>query len=461
MNPEKFLNSLVNYERTPGYKYDLEAYKEFLENLGSPQKNLKNVILIAGTKGKGSTATILSSCLIATGYNVGLFTSPHLKRINERIKVNGQEISNKEMAEFIEAIKPHINFKTKIGARTFFEVLTTIAFFYFALKKVDFAILEVGLGGRLDATNVFHFHIPVITRIGYDHMNLLGNSLTQITYEKAGIIPDNRHKMPDNQKFPLNSPFIKGERRGLVITIHQRPSVELVLKKVARERNHQIIFADELHKIKIKKMALSRTELDIKGKLGNFEASLSLPGRHQIENLQIVLAVLNLLRERGFNFELSKIKKGIAVAKLPGRFEIVSKKPLIIYDVAHNEDSFRALNRNLKLIRNPDSPPLLKEGLEKLYLIFGCSKDKDINYAIKNIFPKAKEILLVRANNPRAMEPIEIYKRAKRYQKNLVIAGSVKRALEYLKLRLDKDSSIIVFGSFYLYSELIPALSTI
>jgi len=471
MNPEKFLNSLVNYEKVPGYKYDLEAYKRFLERLGSPHKNLKNVVLIAGTKGKGSTATIINSCLIANGYKVGLFTSPHLKKINERIKINNQEISKQKMNKYIKIIKPHI--KNCFGARTFFEVLTTIAFMHFAEEEVDFAILEVGLGGRLDATNVFYAHIPVITRIGYDHMNLLGNKLSQIAYEKAGIITDSRlqsrHRsrdarfsdkikilektaIADGQKIPLNSPLTKGERGGFVITIHQRPSVEKVLKRIARERKNEIIYADELHRIKIKRMMLSGTKMRIKNPLGEFDTFLPLAGRHQIENLSIALTVLNELKNRGFEINLFRVKKGIAQTQLPGRLEIISEKPLIIYDVAHNEDSFKALHNNLKLLFSKNSSSIKEE--PDLYIIFGCNKDKNITYATKNIFPKAKEALLVKADNPRAMEPIEIYNKAKKYQKNLVIAGSTKNALEYINSKANNNLAILIFGSFYLYSDL-------
>lgn len=441
INPEEFLSSLVNYEKIIGYHYDLDAYKKFLKKLSSPHKKLKNVILIAGTKGKGSTATIINSCLIASGYKVGLFTSPHLLRITERIKINNNAITDREMERYIKIIKPHINLKTRIGARTFFETLATIAYIYFAENKVDFAILEVGLGGRLDATNVFENHIPVITRIGYDHMNLLGNRLSKIAFEKAGIISDTRYKIPDSQ----------------IITIHQRPSVEKVLKKVAQKRNQKIVFADELIKIKIEKLKLAGTELQIKGCLGDFKAFLPLPGKHQIENLQNALAVLYTLKNKGFNIKIEDIKKGIEQTKLPGRFEIISKKPLIIYDVAHNEDSFKALDYDLKLLWD-----IHKKGYRRsLYLIFGCSRDKDINYAIKNIFPEAKEVLLVKADNPRLMEPIEILKKAKKYQKNILIAGSVKCAIEYLIQKLNDNSAIIIFGSFYLYPDIVRNLKYI
>lgn len=440
MKVEAFLNSLVNYEKIPGYKYDLEAFKEFLKKLGSPQEKLKNVILIAGTKGKGSTATMINSCLIANGYKVGLFTSPHLTRITERIKINDQEITEKEIAKYIRIIKPHINFKTRIGARTFFEVLATTAFMHFVEKKVDFAVLEVGLGGRLDATNVFNSHIPVITRIGCDHMNLLGNKLSEIAHEKAGIIPKK-----------LN-PLRAEEKESVCITIHQRPSVNRVLQKAARERKYQLIFADDLHKIIIRNISIKGSKLIVNGALGKFGIFLPLTGRHQIENLQIALAVLYELKKRGFKIKISNIKTGIKKAKLSGRFEIVSEKPLIIYDVAHNEDSFKALRDNLKV---------LPEDVNKMYIIFGCSKDKDINYAVKNIFPLAQKVLLIKANNPRALDPLEIFKKAKSHSNNLIIASSMRNALEYALANMDYKSVLIVFGSFYFYADLIKAINLI
>ncbi len=457
MEPIKFLYSLVNYERLPGYHYDLEAYRKFLSKLGSPQNKLKNVVVIAGTKGKGSTAAIINSCLIANGYKVGLFTSPHLKRINERIKINNHEISNQELRKYITIIKPHIDMKTRIGARTFFEVLTTIAYMHFATKEVDFTVLEVGLGGRLDATNVFTNHLPVITRIGYDHMNLLGNRLSQIAYEKAGIIsPSSPYQVRDKL---LRSPqqvekLVRGGK--VTITIHQRPSVEKVLKRIAQERKNEIIYADILHRIKIKRMTLSGTKMRINSPLGAFDTCLPLAGKHQIENLSIALTVLNELKKRGFEIDLCRLKKGIAQTELHGRWEIISEKPLMIYDVAHNEDSFRALENNLRIIFRNKAFRHVKDRAKvpDLYLIFGCSRDKDINYAVKHIFPRAKEVLLVKADNPRSMEPLEIYTRAKKYQKNLIIANSVKNALEYLRAKSEESQTIVIFGSFYLYNEI-------
>jgi folylpolyglutamate synthase/dihydropteroate synthase len=571
VNPEEFFNSLVDYEKIPGYDYKLEDFIEFLTQFDSPQKRLNNVIHIAGTKGKGSTAAMISSCLETSGYRVGLFTSPHLKRINERIKINNIEISNHQLNKYIKEIKPYINMKTPVGARpvkyrkssgaspikqhefhgarTYFEVLTTIAFLHFLKEKTDFTILEVGLGGRLDSTNVTHPIISVITKIGYDHTNLLGNKLSQITREKAGIIkpppfPPPQVDILKNSHFPgsrafrlallnticrrkfkhswccyltglvkygvqrLPRQFINiqgvpslhamsedialpkyGRKRlpvrrtqtdptpenrqprkrdktmySQLITIHQRSSVEQIIKRVAKKQRNKITFGESQHDIKIVRQTIKGSYLKIKGETGKYDTFLPLPGKHQVENLLIALAVINELGKMGFKIPIPAIQKGIRQIDLRGRFEIISpkslvpyfrestqsgtlrertKRPLIIFDCAHNQDSFEALEKNLNLINTKD-----------LYLIFGTNKDKDIRYCLKYIFPKAKEVLLVKANNPRAMEPIDLYKRAKKYQKNLTIVSSVKNGIEYLKTKAGNNSVIIITGSFYLWPEI-------
>lgn len=466
MNPEEFFNSLVDYEKIPGYNYKLEDFIEFLTKFDSPQKKLNNVIHIAGTKGKGSTAAMISSCLESCGYRVGLFTSPHLQKINERIKINNIEISNQDLMKYIKLIKPYIKRKhgaspvkyRKLsgapsikhhefhGVSTFFEVLTMVAFLHFLKKKTDFSILEVGLGGRLDSTNVTHPIISVITKIGYDHTDLLGNKLSQIAREKAGII-----------KPPPFPPPQMGEDKGggkvitistqqacsRLITIHQRSSVEQVIKRVAKKQHNKIIFAEDQHNIKILKQSIKGSHLKINGEIGKFNTFLPLPGKHQIENLLIAMSVLNELRKKGYTITEPAIQNGIKQTDLHGRFEVLSKNPLLIYDCAHNDDSFEALGNNLRLLKT-----------KKFSLIFGCKKNKDIQYCLKNIFPRAQEVVLVKAFDPPGMEPHKIYKRAKKYQKNLTIASSVKDAIEYLKTKNSNNTAIIITGTFYLWNEI-------
>ncbi len=413
-----FLCSLIDYEKVVGYDYDLDAYKDFLAAFGSPQRELRNVILIGGTKGKGSTAAIMSATLQSGGYRVGLYTSPHLKDINERIKINGQSISNSEFDQQLRRIMPAV--KKKRGARSFFEVLTTAAFLHFLEKRIDVTVLEVGLGGRLDATNATDPLLSVMTRIGYDHTNLLGTRLGQIAQEKAGIIRE----------------------EGTLITTCQRPAVAKVLMKAARAKKSRIIFAREQHKIETLTQSMDGTEIRVSGKLGSFDAFLPLTGSHQIENISLALAALYELRAYGLKLHVDTIRSGIGKTSLHGRFEVISKNPLIIFDCAHNEDSFRALERNLTEFKIKD-----------FYLVFGSNRDKDIKYCLKSIFPKAREVFLVKADNPRALEPAAILTQAGKYQRNITIGTSVKEAISLLSMRQEKPVSIVVAGSFYLWQE--------
>lgn len=413
---QDFLYSLVDYEKQPDYNYDLDAYKDFLDLFDAPQKKLKNVILIGGTKGKGSTAAILNTCLIMNGYKVGLYSSPHLSKINERIKVNNRNISDAELEEQLTRIKPFL--VTKNGARTFFEALTTIAFALFVERNTEFSIFEVGLGGRLDATNATDPLISVITRIGYDHTNLLGSTLSQITNEKAGIIREH----------------------GKLITIHQRPDAEKMLKKVAKDRNSNIIFADEQHHIEIATQTIKGSRVRIAGRIGEFEVYLPLAGTHQIENLSLALAVLFELQACGFYLDPDAIVRGIENTQLHGRFEVIQDQPLIIFDCAHNQDSFQALDNSLQMFNIND-----------FSLVFGASKDKDISYCLTHIFPKAKRVFLVKADNPRALEPQELLLKAKKCQENTSICNSVNEAIEIAKA--DTAAAIIITGSFYLWPK--------
>jgi dihydrofolate synthase/folylpolyglutamate synthase len=416
VNPEKFLDSLIDYEKRHGYNYSLKKYITFLQKIDSPHKRLKNTILIGGTKGKGSTAAILNSCLMAHGYRVGLYTSPHLEKIYERIKVNNINISKKQLGTHIDYMKSHI--RKERGIRTFFEVLTTVAFLYFLKKKTDFSIFEVGLGGRLDATNATTPLVSVITRIGYDHTQSLGNKLSQIAYEKAGII----------------------KHRGKLITIHQRPDAERILKRFAKQRKSSLIYAEDKHILKVYAQSINGSHVRINGEIGTFNAFLPLTGTHHFEILLIALVVLSELKTTGFHIDPVAVQRGIEKIKLHGRFEIISHKPLIIYDCAHNQDSFEALDRNLALLKT-----------KNLFLIFGCKKNKTIGYCLQKIFPQAREVVLVPINNPLGMDPRDIYKRAKKYQKNLIIEPSVKRAIRHLKPC--ENSAIVITGSFYLWPK--------
>ena len=423
-----WLDSLVNYERTPGYGYRLEGYRRLLTKIGSPQERLRNVILIAGTKGKGSTAAILNSVLMAHGYRVGLYTSPHLTDINERIRVNGRPITNREFAGHVAWLRRLFRTRHRVGARTFFEALTAIAFRHFARQRTDFNILEVGLGGRRDATNVCRTMIPVLTRIGHDHMNLLGRRLAGIAYEKAGIM-----------RRPARPPAV-------AITIDQRPAVMKVLAAEARRTGYQLVRAEDRHRVTMLDLALTGTRFRIDGELGHFTTRLPLIGVQHRENLSLALAVLAELKKCGYPIAIPVVIRGLRSVRLAGRFEILRQRPLIIYDVAHNEDSFRALQRNLELLKG-----------QRLYFVFGCSNDKDIGYCLRRILPRGREVILVKADHPRAMDLSKISLRLSGRRIRVVATGSVPEAMTYCDARIRSSpaipSAIVVFGSFYLYAD--------
>ena len=419
MNPKRFLSSLVDYEKTPAYNYRPEDFVAFLEKLGSPHKKLENVIHVAGTKGKGATAAIIASVLQSAGYRTGLFTSPHLRNINERIKIDNKEIAKSELEYYIRKVKPHIHGRHQ--ARTFFEVLTAIAFLHFIRRKVEFTVLETGLGGRLDTTNTTIPLVSIITRIGYDHTQLLGTTLAAIAHEKAGIV---KHGVP-------------------VITVQQRPAVEKVFRKVVRAKKTHLVSADRTHRIEVLKYTLAGSHVRIHGEIGTFKTFLPLAGEHQIENLLIALGALSMLRQQDIHIPTRAIQKGIRNTRLRGRFDVISpKKPLIIFDCAHNQDSFQALEKNLHRFKIKD-----------FFLIFGSSTGKDIQYCLKNIFPEAHTVFLVKAEHPRARDPLDICTVARRFQKNTVIAPSVQTALKYARNLPGKKTTVVITGSFYLWQK--------
>jgi dihydrofolate synthase/folylpolyglutamate synthase len=412
----QFLDRLIDHEKTAGYDYDLDAFRRFLGHFGKPHLALRNVIHIAGTKGKGSIAALLHSCLGACGYRVGLFTSPHLCSVHERIRINDRSITESELYAYLQRIAPFIGEKQR--ARTYFEVLTTVAFLYFLKARTDFVILETGLGGRIDCTNVVTPIITAITRIGYDHQHLLGSTLPAIAQEKAGIIKSN---VP------------------LVLT-RQRPCVARVLERAARARNARVIYSDSVHSVCPVEVTARGTRVNVQGAFGDFSLRMPMIGRHHAENLSLALAVLRELRAAGFTITRQSLRQGIARTRLRGRFDIVSTKPRIIFDCAHNLDSYAALDATIRDMHIKD-----------FTLVFGTSDQKDFRYCERRIMPRAREILLVQADHPRAIAPARLATRARRNNRNVIIAGTMKNALEYVRAHSARDRTVIITGSFYLW----------
>jgi dihydrofolate synthase/folylpolyglutamate synthase len=400
------------------YKADLNNTIKIMEVLNHPHLHFKT-IHVAGTNGKGSSSHMLAAILQTAGYKTGLYTSPHMIDFRERIKINGKEISKKEVVNFVE--KYDDSFK-KINP-SFFEWTVGLAFDYFKRKKIDIAIIEVGLGGRLDSTNVIKPEISLITNIGMDHMNLLGNTISLIANEKAGIIKKN---VP------------------IVISETQKETQKIFINK-AREVNSPICFADKLIKCKENKIAKGKRNISVilNNKLINL--SLDLTGSYQIKNIKGVLQVISILNQKGFNIKNTNIKKGLAnvceLTQFTGRWQTLNSKPLIIVDTGHNVDGIKQVLKNIKSIN-----------YLKLHLVIGMVNDKDINSVLK-LLPKTANYYFVKASIPRALNENELQLLATNYKLKGKAFSNVIDGIKAAQKNANKNDLIFVGGSTFVVAD--------
>ena len=387
MNYNQILKELYNLENVK-FKQSLVNMKVLLKKLHNPEKNLR-CIHVAGTNGKGSVCAMISSILSNAGYKVGMYTSPHLKKFNERIRINNKLSSDKEIAQYYLRVKKHVT------NQTFFEITTAMAFLYFKEKNVDFAVLEIGLGGRLDSTNVITPLVSIITNIGMEHTEYLGNTIEKIAYEKAGIIKK-------------NVPVVTATEGKALATI----------KKISNQRNSKLI-------------AVNNKKINYK---------LRFKGEFQKQNASIAAKAIEILK----NNDKIKITKyniidGLKNTKWPGRFQFIAKNILI--DSAHNPSGFKTLVKELKNI-----------DYNKLILIIGFSNDKDIKAISKIINPKAYKTIITKSDNEKAEKPKIIQKY---FNTNSIIINNPKKALKYAKKIAAKNDLILITGSIFLVGELI------
>ena len=419
----EYLNTFTNYEKI-GFSevkndFNLDKIKEVLKKLDNPHLKYKK-IHVAGTKGKGSVCAFTSSVLIEAGYKVGIYTSPHLFDLSERIRIGYECIQEEQFVsifnEILEALpnNPHEKF-------TYFEIITLVAILFFSKSKIDYGVFEVGLGGKLDATNVIDAEYCAISKISYDHMNILGDSLEEIANEKIRIVKPGAYCISANQD-------------GKVLE---------VIENYTKEINVNPIFLGKEIKYKINKTSQEGTFFDVifceKEKI---EIETQMLGEFQAENAALaVILCREVFREKKINMD-EIIKKGIKNTFLPGRMQIISRKPDIIIDGAHNADSMRNLIESIKKIFNN----------KKIVLIFGIAKDKDIKGVCDEIKGKGFDIILTKVNNPRACDVgiIKGYLKGER----TILTNNVKEALGNA-FNLAKENDIILStGSFYLISEM-------
>ena len=406
---DSLLNYLYGLERF-GIKLGLTAIEKVLDAIGNPHRSITTVH-VAGTNGKGSTCAYISSILIEEGYKVGLYTSPHLVRFNERIMINNNEISDDDIIELTGFIKKKLEEKNLTA--TFFEFTTALAFLYFKKKEIDIAVIEVGMGGRLDATNVITPVVCVITNVGFDHMEHLGKTIDKIAFEKAGIIKEG---------VPL-------------ITSEENPEALRVFRSVCKKNNSSIILAKKGVKRKILSDSLDGIEFEITG-AAKGKYSLKMLGLHQVDNAINAILVSKTLSEKNINVKDSSIKKGLYNTFWKGRIQLISRKPLIIFDGAHNISCMNALKQFMLKISN------------RRILVIGISKDKEIAKMIKAIAPFFDEIIVTKGLFKPAKTSV-IAKEARQYCEKVIEIQELEKALNYAKNKLKDNDTMLVTGSLY------------
>lgn len=427
----KYLYSFIDYERVSAYRYrtamKLSRMAAILDGLGNPHRAFKS-IHIAGTKGKGSTCAFIYSILKESGFRAGLYTSPHLIDFKERIRISSPKdraIGEAELVALINRVKPFLDKFTKtsrFGSPSFFEVYTALAFLFFGIKEVEFAVLEVGLGGRLDATNVVEPLAIGITPISFDHTERLGKTLEAIAKEKCGVIKDN----------------------SIVVASEQEANVMNCIRKVACEKRARLYEVGKDISYEPIAMGPEGQTFSVRGIFGEYPLlKTSLLGRHQIINASTAIGVIEALRFHNIVISSRDIANGINNTNWPGRLQVVEKRPWVILDGAQNEASARALKEAVTSIFP----------FKNLILVLGISSDKDIEGVCANLFPISSTVFLTRANTPRAAALEDLRKITQAYGKKTVLTNSVEEAIELAKQEAKPDDLILVAGSLYVVGE--------
>ncbi len=428
----QFLDSFINFEQiknfNPNRCFNLERMRLFLSWFEAPQNNYPSV-LIAGTKGKGSTAAFLTSILKESGYKVGTYISPHLQHERERIQINQQHISEKEFVLGVELIKKKFQNKKipkELGRPTYYELFTLLTFILFKKKKVDIAVIEVGMGGRLDATNVLEPLCSVITSISLDHQDQLGNTVAKIAKEKADI-------------------FRTGK---LAVSAEQDKEAMKQIRFIAKQKK-SFLFEDKIDfSVSLKKMSSQGLEFtfSMKSVLGNKAIQFKTPltGEFQLKNAGLAVATALLIKKEGCKkISTASISQGLKRVKWPGRFEIVSQKPYIVLDGAHNGDSMKSLVRSIKKI----FPKYC------VIPILSVSWGKDVAVIAKELSGVSERVILTETEHSRSYEVGDLLEQVAPYFKRIEIASSVEKAIQLARISMQPKEILLITGSLFLVGE--------
>jgi dihydrofolate synthase/folylpolyglutamate synthase len=427
MNYEETLDYLFNalpmFQRVgaSAYKADLTNTIALCTHLGNPQNKFKS-IHVAGTNGKGSTSHSLASVFQAAGYKTGLYTSPHLKSFTERIRINGDEINKEDVVEFVDS---HKDFLDQLQP-SFFEMTVGLAFWYFAKEKVDMAIIEVGMGGRLDSTNVIFPELCVITNIGFDHTQFLGNTLPLIAGEKAGII---------KQGVP-------------VVVSHTQQEIQSVFLQKAASMQANLVFADQEWEVnRTQNPDVSQlARFQVKGRSDTFDLEFGLRGDYQRYNLPGILEAVEQMRKQGWNLSKEALQLGLANVSeqtgLKGRWQILQTQPLTIADTGHNEAGILEVVNQLK-----------KYSYSQLWMVIGMVNDKDISKVL-DLLPREASYIFCQASIPRAMDADLLASKALEKGLKGEVISKVTDAIEFARKNAGADDLIFIGGSTFVVAEI-------
>lgn len=422
----EYINSFTDYEKLTSMllePFGLGRIERLLVRLGNPHLTGR-VFHVAGTKGKGSTAAMIASVLDAQGYRTGLFSSPHLHSFRERIRVNGQPIPENDLVALLQEVRPPVEEMHRDGALgriTTFELTTLLAFLYFSAKEVDFQVIEVGLGGRLDATNVVRPLVGVITSISLDHTSILGTTIRQVAMEKAGIIKPGT----------------------VVVTAPQEPEAEEVIRLTCNERGARLVMLGKDVCWLRQSASLEGQTLLVRTPKADYRLRIPLLGKFQCENAALAVSAIEEARSLGIDISPRSTAQGLAKVSWPGRMHILQHRPLLLADGAHNVHSAAVLRETIK-------EDLL---YHRCILVLGASIDKDTAGIVREFNPLADVVVATRSHHPRSAPPVMIAREFGFLGKECRIAGDVPGAIETALELASPDDLVLVTGSLFVVAE--------
>jgi dihydrofolate synthase / folylpolyglutamate synthase len=423
-----YIGSFMDYEKTAiphaSANYDLRRLEELMSYFDNPHLKTRT-LHITGTKGKGSTAAMIATVLSTAGFTTGLYTSPHLLDLRERIRINEVSISESELLDILTRLQPkvaEVNKRATYGKITTFELLTAIAFIYYAERKVDFQVLEVGMGGTYDATNIIkNPEVCLITSISLDHTEVLGDTVAKIAIEKSGII-----------------------KPGCPVVTSPQPKEALqVIQDFCMKRQAKLVEVGKDINWRTEDFDMNSQSLLVSGRLDSYHLTIPLLGQHQLINATTAVAALEIMVEHGFNITKYHIQEGLAKVNWPGRFQIIGRHPLIVIDGAHNPNSTRNLRETIEQYLR----------IHKVILVIGTSMDKDYKGIVEEISPVVEKAIATQSKHPRALESNKIAAEFIEHHIPVETVTDVPAALSRAIILAGKNGTICITGSLFVVAE--------